>query len=60
MADDRSAHSLNFGEERIEVVALGAGAFSQTCLHQAPQAKPVVYPHHTAAVWALVVFVRGR
>jgi hypothetical protein len=59
IAADRSAHLFNLGEERVEILALRAGLFSQSRLHQTAQAKSVMRPHHTATVWALVVVMRG-
>ena len=60
IAGDRFAHLLDFGEKGIEIFALRAVVFSQSRLHQTPEAKAVVHPHHSATVRALVVLVRGR
>ena len=61
IAGDRSAHLFDLGEESVEVVALGAFVFSQSRLHQTPEAKSVVvYTHHAATMRALVVLVRSR
>ena len=61
IAGDRSAHSFDFGEERVEVLDLRAIIFSQSRLHQTPEAKSVVvYTHHAATMRALVVLVWGR
>ncbi len=60
IAGDRSGHLFDFGEESVEVLALRAIFFSQSCLHQTPEAKSVGHPYHAATVRALVVLVRGR
>jgi hypothetical protein len=60
IAGDRSANSLDLGEESVEVLPLRAVIVSQSRLHQTAQAKSVVHSHHAATVWALVVLVRGR
>ena len=59
IADERSADSFNFGNEIVWILALGAVLFSQSCLHQTPEAKSVVHPHYTAAMRALVVLMLG-
>jgi hypothetical protein len=59
MAADRSAQSLDLEKESVEVLALGAVIISQSRLHQTPEAKSVVHPHHAATVRALVMVVRG-
>jgi hypothetical protein len=58
IAGDRSAYSFNLGEESVEILALGAVLFSESRLHQTPEAKSVVNSYHAATVRALVVIVR--
>jgi len=60
LAGDRSAHLFDFGKKSVEIFALGAVVFSQSRLHQTPEAKSVVHPHHATTVRTLVVLVRGR
>ena len=60
LAGDRSAHLFDFGKKSVEIFALGAVAFCQSRLHQTPEAKSVVHPHHATTVRTLVVLVRGR
>ncbi len=50
---------FDFGEKSVEVLVLGTVVFSQSGLHQTPEAKSVVNPHYTATVRALVVLVLG-
>jgi len=60
IAGDRSAYSFNLGEESVEILALGAVVFSQSRLHQTPEAKSVVNSYDAATVRALVVLARRR
>ena len=60
IAGVESAHLFDFGEETVEILALGALLFSQPRLHQTPEAKSVVHPDHAATVRAFVVLVLGR
>ena len=60
IAGARSVHLFDFREESVEVRDLRAIVFSQTRLHQTPEAKAVVHSHHAATVRALIVLVWGR
>jgi hypothetical protein len=61
IAVNRTTYLFDFGEERVEILALGAVVFSQSRLHQTPKAKSiVVHTHHAGTMRALVVLVRGR
>ena len=46
--------SFDFREERVEVLALVAVVFSQSRLHQTPEAESVVHTHYTGTMRALV------
>jgi hypothetical protein len=60
IAGDRSGYLFDFGEKSVEIFVLGAVVFSQSRLHQTPEAKAVVHSHHSTTMRALVVLVRGR
>ncbi|PYK13622.1 MAG: hypothetical protein DME65_01265 [Verrucomicrobia bacterium] len=59
LADDRCARLFDFRKKRVEIFALGAVIFGQPRLHQTPEAKSVVHPHHSTTVRTLIVVVRG-
>ncbi|PWT82972.1 MAG: hypothetical protein C5B58_07275 [Acidobacteria bacterium] len=51
---------FNFREEGVEILALGAFAFPQSRLYQAPEAKSMMHTHYAGTVRTLVRLVWGR